>query len=40
MKSEFGVKLLEGKNLQGQNKYIRPRGVNVQITDGLGFMCK
>jgi hypothetical protein len=34
MKSEYGAKLLERKNLWGQNKYVRPRGVNVQIIEG------
>jgi len=32
-KVEYNAKLLERKML-GQNKYVRPRWVNVQITKG------
>jgi hypothetical protein len=34
MKSEYSTKLLKRKTFVGQNKYVRPRQVNIQITEG------
>jgi hypothetical protein len=34
MKSEYSTQLLKTKTFVGQNEYVRPRQINIQITEG------